>query len=71
MRGLRAAGVGAAVHYPTPIHLQGAFRHLGCREGDFPVAEAASNGILSLPMYPGITPEQQDRVVHELRRILG
>ena len=71
LSGLRAAGVGAAVHYPTPIHLQGAFRHLGCREGDFPVAEAASREILSLPIYPGITPEQQDRVINELRRILG
>src|SRR6185295_7710342 len=58
---LNAAGIGAAIHYPIPIHLQGAFRHLGHAEGDFPVAEQASREILSLPLYPGITAEQQVR----------
>jgi dTDP-4-amino-4,6-dideoxygalactose transaminase len=65
---LHEAGIGAGVHYPIPIHLQGAFRELGHREGDFPVAERACREILSLPIYPGITPEQQERVVLELRR---
>jgi len=63
---LHGAGVGAGIHYPIPIHLQGAFRGLGHARGDFPVAERASREILSLPIYPGITPEQQERVVHEL-----
>jgi dTDP-4-amino-4,6-dideoxygalactose transaminase len=70
LRRLREAGVGAGIHYPIPIHLQGAFRHLGHREGDFPVAERACREILSLPIYPGITPDQQERVVHELRKAL-
>ena len=39
---LQAAGIGAGVHYPVPIHLHGAFRHLGHRAGDFPVAERAA-----------------------------
>jgi len=64
---LRAAGIQAAVHYPTPIHLQGAFRSLGHRRGDFPVAEAAAGAVLSLPIYPGITPAQQERVAEVLR----
>jgi len=64
---LRAAGIQAAVHYPTPIHLQGAFRSLGHRRGDFPVAEAAADEVLSLPLYPGITPAEQERVAEVLR----
>ena len=63
---LHEAGIGAGIHYPTPIHLQGAFGSLGHRIGDFPVAERASEEILSLPIYPGITPAQQERVVAEL-----
>jgi len=67
---LNQRGIGAAVHYPVPIHLQGAFRDLGHRPGDFPVAEAAAKEILSLPMYPHITAAEQERVVHELRRAI-
>lgn len=68
---LTAAGIGAGIHYPVPIHLQGAFAAHGHRLGDFPVAEAAALRILSLPMYPGISPDQQRRVVEELGRALG
>ena len=67
---LRGAGIGAGVHYPTPIHQQGAFGYLGHRPGDFPVAEKASREILSLPIYPGISRGQQERVVDELRKAL-
>jgi dTDP-4-amino-4,6-dideoxygalactose transaminase len=68
---LRGAGVGAGVHYPRPIHLQGAFLHLGYRPGDFPVAEELAETILSLPIYPGITAEQQEYVVQALGRALS
>jgi dTDP-4-amino-4,6-dideoxygalactose transaminase len=67
---LHDKGVGAGVHYPVPIHLQGAFRHLGHEAGDFPVAEAAADEVLSLPMYPEITAAQQDRVVDALKKAL-
>jgi dTDP-4-amino-4,6-dideoxygalactose transaminase len=63
---LHEAGIGAGIHYPTPIHLTGAFSDLG-KPGDFPVAEAMADRILSLPLYPEITPEQQERVVTALR----
>ena len=63
---LTAAGVGAAIHYPTPIHLAGAYSHLGHRPGDFPVAESAADRILSLPLYPHIRAEQQEYVVEAL-----
>ena len=49
---LEASGVATAVHYPVPLHLQPAFRHLGHREGDFPVAERLARDIVSLPMHP-------------------
>jgi dTDP-4-amino-4,6-dideoxygalactose transaminase len=68
---LNAAGVGAGIHYPSPVHLLGAYDWMDRRLGDFPVAEQAANEILSLPMYPGITSEQQERVVATLADALG
>ncbi len=67
---LHADGIGAGIHYPIPIHLQGAFAYLGHRPGDFPVTEAAARTILSLPIFPGITVEQQEAVVGALCRAL-
>jgi len=67
---LQAAGIGASIHYPTPIHLTGAYRSLGYGPGSFPVAEAAAEEILSLPLYPHITAVQQERVVAELKEAL-
>jgi dTDP-4-amino-4,6-dideoxygalactose transaminase len=63
---LHAAGIGAGIHYPTPIHLTGAFAHLGLGRGAFPVAEAAADRILSLPLYPHITADQQEHVAQTL-----
>ena len=67
---LRAEGIEAGVHYARPIHLQPAFCSLGKAEGSFPVAEAASREVLSLPLYPGITTEQQERVCDSLQRAI-
>jgi dTDP-4-amino-4,6-dideoxygalactose transaminase len=67
---LEAEGIGAAIHYPSPVHLHGAFHDLGYRAGDFPVAEAATAEILSLPLFPEITSAQQERVVDVLKRAL-
>ena len=66
----RTKRIGAGIHYPVPVHLQPAFRHLGYGPGDFPVAEAAAGQLLSLPLYPQITREQQVRVAHAVRRAL-
>jgi dTDP-4-amino-4,6-dideoxygalactose transaminase len=49
---LNRHGVGAAIHYPVPIHLQEATRYLGYSEGDFPVTERVAGEIISLPIYP-------------------
>lgn len=67
---MRASEINTAVHYPLPIHLQPAFRSLGYTSGDFPVAEEAAREILSLPIYPGITPAQQEDVVAALQQSL-
>lgn len=66
LRALNEAGIGAGMHYPTPIHLTGAFAHLGYGPGSFPVAEEAAGRILSLPLYPHITPAQQEHVADRL-----
>jgi dTDP-4-amino-4,6-dideoxygalactose transaminase len=68
---LAAEGIGAGVHYPDPVHLTPAYRHLGYARGDFPHAERAADRMLSLPLYPQITPGQQQRVVDVLARALG
>ena len=63
---LAQAGIGTGVHYPTPLHLQKAYAWLGYAPGDFPAAERAAAEVLSLPMYPQLTGEQQERVVDTL-----
>lgn len=68
---LLAGGVGAALHYPTPLHLTDAYAHLGYPAGQFPVTEAAAGRILSLPMFPHLTEEQQHRVVEMLAEAVG
>ncbi|MCW2540873.1 MAG: erythromycin biosynthesis sensory transduction protein eryC1 [Frankiales bacterium] len=63
---LNAAGIGAGIHYPAPVHQLPAFAHLGYGAGSFPISESLAGEILSLPIFPGITNAQQERVVHEL-----
>lgn len=63
-------GIGVGIHYPIPMHLQGALSFLGHREGSFPRTEAAAREMISLPMFPGITAEQQEQVIDSLNRAL-
>jgi dTDP-4-amino-4,6-dideoxygalactose transaminase len=67
---LNAAGVGAAIHYPVPVHLTGAFAGLGHTAGAFPNAERAAPELLSLPIYPQITADQQQAVADALAEAL-
>ncbi|WP_323100915.1 DegT/DnrJ/EryC1/StrS family aminotransferase [Intrasporangium sp. YIM S08009] len=67
---LRDRGVGAGVHYPVPLHLTPAMAPFGQGPGSLPVSEAAAGRILSLPLFPGITGEQQERVAATLREAL-
>lgn len=66
LQSLNRRGVGAGVHYPTPLHLHGALQYLGYSHGDFPVAERLAGEILSLPIFPGITLEEQEYVAESL-----
>ena len=62
-KSLAAAGIGTGIHYPIPLHLAKAYRHLGFRPGDFPISEQAASQVLSLPMFPELSPEPQSEVV--------
>ena len=64
---LKARGVGSAVYYPVPLHLQNCFSHLGYKAGRLPAAERAAREVLSLPIYPELAPAQQDYVIDGIR----
>jgi dTDP-4-amino-4,6-dideoxygalactose transaminase len=70
LQDLNAAGIGAGVHYPVPMHMQEAFANLRNEPAEFPVALRAANEILSLPIFPGIGPRDQERVAGALRKAL-
>ena len=59
---LSDAGIGTGIHYPIPIHLQAAYAWMGWKRGDFPETEEAADQILSLPMFAGLTADQQKQV---------
>ncbi|MGO8731495.1 MAG: DegT/DnrJ/EryC1/StrS family aminotransferase [Terriglobia bacterium] len=61
-RRLNEQDIETGLHYPIPLHLQEAYRSLGCRRGDFPVSEGLAERALSLPMYPDLTFEALERV---------
>ena len=65
---LRKDGIPSEIYYPLCLHLQNAFRYLGYREGQIPVAEAASREVLSLPVFPELTDARQDSAVEAIQR---
>lgn len=65
---LKKVGIGTGIHYPIPLHLQKAYLSLHYRPGDFPVSENVAEEIVSLPMFPQLTSEQQAQVVQEILR---
>jgi dTDP-4-amino-4,6-dideoxygalactose transaminase len=64
---LTARRIGTGLHYPLPLHLQAAYRHLGLGRGAFPVTEAAADTILSLPMFPELSADQVSQVAEAIR----
>lgn len=67
---LRDLGIGVNLHY-IPVHTQPYYRHLGFKRGDFPVAEAYYGEAMTLPLYPALTFDMQDRVISALHTVLG
>jgi len=68
---LKAQGIPSAVYYPKCLHLQPVFAGCGYREGDFPVAERASQDVISLPMHPFLSEDVQDRIVDAVRNAVA
>ena len=66
MRHLADLGIGTAIHYPIPLHLQSAYQQLGLAKGSYPVAEKVASEILSLPMFPSLTNDAQNKVASEI-----
>lgn len=68
LRHLNENGVEAKVHYPIPIHLQVAAKHLGYKKGDFPVCEADCQSIITLPGHQHLTVDEVDYVISQVQR---
>jgi dTDP-4-amino-4,6-dideoxygalactose transaminase len=68
---LKANGIGHSVYYPLALHLQPCFAYLGYQRGSLPVSEAAMDSVISLPIYPEMTTEQQDRVIETVQSFYG
>ena len=60
---LKEKEIGTIIHYPVPPHLQECYQGLGYKEGDFPVTEKLAKTVLSIPMYNGMTEEEQNYVI--------
>jgi dTDP-4-amino-4,6-dideoxygalactose transaminase len=68
---LERQGVGTAIYYPLPLHLQPCFSFLGYNKGDFPAAEKASEEVLSLPIFPELSEDEREYVVDKIEEFFG
>jgi dTDP-4-amino-4,6-dideoxygalactose transaminase len=68
---LKEAGIGSAIYYPLPLHLQPCFAYLGYQAGSMPVSEQAAREVLSLPVYPELSGGQQEAVIDTVNRFFA
>ena len=71
MNYLKEHEIGSIIHYPIPPHLQVAYKYLGYKKGDFPIAERYADEVLSLPMYNGMKKIELDYVIEKLNNFKG
>jgi len=71
MNYLREKGIGCGIHYPIPLHLQPAYKHLGLKKGVYPVSEKLAGEILSIPVYPELTDEQLNYIVDTIKQFFN
>ena len=71
MNHLKSKNIPTAIYYHKPLHLQGAFAHLGYSRGDFPVSEQVSDNIFSLPMHPYLKSSEQQLIIREIHEALA
>lgn len=71
MEYLKEREIGTLIHYPIPPHLSKAYEYLGYKKGDFPISEKYADEVLSLPMYNGMTEEEQQIVINEINRFMS
>jgi len=64
---MKDKGVSCGIHYPIPLHLQKAYAYMGHSEGDFPVTEKVAKKIVSIPLFPELTNEQQDYIIKAIK----
>jgi hypothetical protein len=70
MTALGDKGIATGIHYPVPLHLTGAYQHLGYKEGSFPVSERIARELVSLPMFPELNQEQLEYVVAGIKEFV-
>jgi len=70
MEWLKEQGIGTIIHYPIPPHLSEAYAYLGWKKGAFPITEAYADSVLSIPMYNGMTKEEQTYVIAKLNEFV-
>lgn len=68
---LADAGIGTLIHYPVPPHLQQAYRRHGWRAGQFPIAEEHAQTLLSLPLFPGLSEDEQQMIIHQVKQFFA
>lgn len=70
MERLKEAGVPCGTYYPVPLHLQGAFAHLGYKEGDLPITEELSKTTFAIPVFPELCDEERNYIIEQLLKVL-